>query len=36
VSSHAASNTTSLGEACSVCHGMGSSFNVDQVHARTL
>jgi hypothetical protein len=36
VSSHAASNTTSLGESCSVCHGMGSSFNVDQVHARTL
>ena len=35
-SSHALSNTTSLGEACSVCHGVGSSFSVDQVHARTL
>jgi hypothetical protein len=36
VSSHAASNTTPLGESCGVCHGMGTSFNVDQVHARTL
>jgi OmcA/MtrC family decaheme c-type cytochrome len=36
VSSHAASNTTSLGESCSVCHGVGTSFSVDQVHARTL
>jgi hypothetical protein len=36
VSSHAASNTTSLGESCGVCHGVGATFNVDQVHARTL
>jgi len=35
-SSHAASNTNSLGESCSVCHGMGSAYSVDQVHARTL
>lgn len=35
-SSHALSNTTSLGEACSVCHGVGAAFSVDQVHARTL
>ena len=35
-SSHALSNTTSLGEACDVCHGQGAAFGVDQVHARTL
>ena len=32
--SHALSNTTSLGEACNVCHGTGGAFAVDQVHAQ--
>jgi OmcA/MtrC family decaheme c-type cytochrome len=37
VSAHAATNTSgSFGEACGVCHGVGASFSVDQVHARTL
>jgi hypothetical protein len=31
--SHALSNTTSLGEACAVCHSSGAAFAVDQVHA---
>ncbi len=31
--SHALSNTTSLGEACAVCHASGAAFAVDQVHA---
>jgi len=31
--SHALSNTTSLGEACAVCHTSGAAFAVDQVHA---
>lgn len=31
--SHALSNTTSLGEACNVCHGTGGAYAVDQVHA---
>jgi OmcA/MtrC family decaheme c-type cytochrome len=31
--SHALSNTTSLGEACAVCHGSGAAFAVDQEHA---
>lgn len=31
--SHALSNTTSLGEACNVCHGSGAAYAVDQVHA---
>ena len=36
-SAHAATNTSgSFGEACSVCHGVGAAFSVDQVHARTL
>lgn len=32
--SHALSNTTSLGEACNVCHGSGGAYAVDQVHAQ--
>lgn len=32
--SHALSNTTALGEACSVCHGTGGAYAVDQVHAQ--
>lgn len=32
--SHALSNTTSLGEACNVCHGTGGAYAVDQVHAQ--
>ncbi len=32
--SHVLSNTTSLGEACAVCHGTGAQFAVDQVHAQ--
>ncbi|HKD05962.1 MAG TPA: OmcA/MtrC family decaheme c-type cytochrome [Bryobacteraceae bacterium] len=32
--SHMLSNTTSLGEACTVCHSSGSAFAVDQVHAQ--
>ena len=32
--SHALSNTTSLGEACAVCHSSGAAFAVDQVHAQ--
>jgi len=31
--SHALSNTTSLGEACAVCHTSGAAFAVDQMHA---
>jgi OmcA/MtrC family decaheme c-type cytochrome len=31
--SHALSNTTSLGEACSVCHDANGAFSVDSVHA---
>ena len=30
--SHALSNTTSLGEACVVCHGPGAEFSVDSEH----
>lgn len=30
---HTLSNTTSLGEACNVCHGTGGAYAVDQVHA---
>ncbi len=32
--SHMLSNTTSLGEACAVCHSSGAAFAVDQVHAQ--
>ncbi len=32
--SHVLSNTTSLGEACNVCHGTGAAYAVDQVHAQ--
>ncbi|HEX2523972.1 MAG TPA: hypothetical protein VHP35_17815, partial [Terriglobia bacterium] len=32
--SHALSNTSTLGEACTVCHGQTSTFSVDKVHAR--
>jgi OmcA/MtrC family decaheme c-type cytochrome len=32
--SHMLSNTTSIGEACAVCHSSGSAFDVDQVHAQ--
>ena len=32
--SHMLSNTTSLGEACSVCHASGAAYAVDQVHAQ--
>ena len=34
--SHTLANTTALGEACSVCHGIGAQFAVDTVHARVL
>lgn len=34
VASHALSNTTKLGEACSTCHGPASEFSVNKVHAR--
>jgi OmcA/MtrC family decaheme c-type cytochrome len=33
--SHALGNTTSLGEACVVCHGIGAQFAVDTVHVHT-
>jgi OmcA/MtrC family decaheme c-type cytochrome len=32
--SHFLANTTTLGEACSVCHAAGSAYAVDQVHAQ--
>jgi OmcA/MtrC family decaheme c-type cytochrome len=32
--SHALANTTSLGEACAVCHASGAAYAVDQVHAQ--
>jgi OmcA/MtrC family decaheme c-type cytochrome len=32
--SHALGNTTSLGEACPVCHGPDADFSIDKVHAR--
>ena len=33
-SSHALSNTTTIGESCDVCHATGSSFAVDKMHAQ--
>ena len=35
-SSHALGNTTTLGEACDVCHRPSADFSVDKVHARSL
>jgi OmcA/MtrC family decaheme c-type cytochrome len=32
--SHMLSNTTTLGEACTVCHGSAGAYAVDQVHAQ--
>jgi OmcA/MtrC family decaheme c-type cytochrome len=32
--SHALGNTTTLGEACAVCHAPSADFSVDKVHAR--
>jgi len=32
--SHTLANTTSLGEACNVCHGSGAAYAVDQMHAQ--
>jgi len=32
--SHMLSNTTTLGEACTVCHSPGAAYAVDQVHAQ--
>jgi len=32
--SHMLSNTTSLGEACAVCHSAGAAYAVDSVHAQ--
>jgi OmcA/MtrC family decaheme c-type cytochrome len=34
VSSHALSNTSSLGESCQICHGADGAFAVDKVHAQ--
>ena len=31
---HADSNSTDLGEACDVCHGVGKTYSVDRVHAQ--
>ncbi|HME07575.1 MAG TPA: OmcA/MtrC family decaheme c-type cytochrome [Bryobacteraceae bacterium] len=31
---HVQSNTTALGEACSVCHASGAAYDVDKVHAQ--
>lgn len=31
---HAASNISTLGESCSVCHGAGKEFDVNKVHAQ--
>jgi OmcA/MtrC family decaheme c-type cytochrome len=33
-SSHFLANTTTLGEACSVCHSSGAAYAVDKVHAQ--
>jgi OmcA/MtrC family decaheme c-type cytochrome len=32
--SHALANTTQLGESCSACHGTGSQFSVETMHAQ--
>jgi cytochrome c5 len=32
--SHMLSNTTTLGEACNVCHSSGAAYAVDRVHAQ--
>jgi OmcA/MtrC family decaheme c-type cytochrome len=32
--SHALTNTNQLGESCTVCHGTGAAYAVDQVHAQ--
>jgi hypothetical protein len=32
--SHAAANTSVIGESCSICHGEGSTYSVERVHAR--
>jgi OmcA/MtrC family decaheme c-type cytochrome len=32
--SHFLANTTTLGESCTVCHGAGAAYAVDQVHAQ--
>jgi OmcA/MtrC family decaheme c-type cytochrome len=32
--SHFLANTTTLGEACTVCHSTGAAFSVGQVHAQ--
>jgi OmcA/MtrC family decaheme c-type cytochrome len=34
--SHALSNTTTLGEACQVCHGPSAQFSVDSVHTANI
>ncbi len=31
---HAEANTSGLGESCNLCHGTGSAFSVEKVHAR--
>jgi OmcA/MtrC family decaheme c-type cytochrome len=33
--SHALSNTSQLGESCTVCHGQSAEFAIDKVHSRT-
>jgi OmcA/MtrC family decaheme c-type cytochrome len=34
VYSHALTNTTALGESCSVCHGPNADFSINRMHAR--
>jgi hypothetical protein len=33
-SAHAAANTNSIGESCTVCHGPDRTFAIDKVHAQ--